>query len=156
MNTLLHSTLRRPTINRIGRPAIATTLLQIRSKRTVRVILQKNLPTGEVLAGEVAHVTAGYARNFLIPQKYGLYATRENFANLGIKDPEKESVAEKRVRLAREEASRALLFDRDLKEAERLKKYLRNKKVRSRIASVLKYVCHTQTNKLTNSIFIRP
>lgn len=108
------------------------------------------------MAGEVAHVTAGYARNFLIPQKYGLYATRENFANLGIKDPEKESVAEKRVRLAREEASRALLFDRDLKEAERLKKYLRNKKVRSRIASVLKYVCHTQTNKLTNSIFIRP
>lgn len=95
--------------------------------RMVRIICIKDLPCGKEYAGSVVHVKAGYARNHLIPQKYAKYATRENFEKLGMKDPDFETVEEKRERLERER-----LEDKgseDAKAADILKTYLRNKVV---------------------------
>ena len=97
-----------------------------RSKHTVRIILQDDLPSGKAYAGDVIHVAAGYARNYLIPQKMALYATRQNFARLGLKDPDMETQEERQARLARE---RLESEDQDLKAADLLKNYLRNKVV---------------------------
>ena len=75
-------------------------------------------------------VKAGYARNFLVPKKMALYATPENFARLGVADPEAETMEEKRARLA---AEAAVEEDEeaaaDLRAADILKHYLRNKVV---------------------------
>lgn len=100
---------------------------QQRHKHTVRVILQDDLPNGKAYSGDVLHVAAGYARNFLIPQRKALYATRQNFARLGMKDPEMETPEERQARLARERLEGE---DEDLKAADLLKNYLRNKVVR--------------------------
>ena len=100
---------------------------QQRHTHTVRVILQDDLPNGKAYSGDVLHVAAGYARNFLIPQKKALYATRQNFARLGMKDPDMETPEERQARLARERLEGE---DEDLKAADLLKNYLRNKVVR--------------------------
>ena len=75
-------------------------------------------------------VKAGYNRNYLIPQKLALYATPENFARLGIKDPDEETPEEKRLRLEREAAEEV---DEDLQAAKLLRKYLSNKVVRAHV-----------------------
>ena len=94
---------------------------------TVRIILTKDTPNGKNYKGEVLNVRAGYARNHLIPGKYALYATEENFERLGMKDPEKETPEEKRARLQREAISEEAAAE--LKAADLLKHYLRNKTV---------------------------
>lgn len=97
---------------------------------TVRIILKEDLPDGRGYSGDVMTVKAGYARNYLVPKKMALYATPENFARLGVADPEAETMEEKRARLA---AEAAVEEDEeaaaDLRAADLLKHYLRNKVV---------------------------
>jgi large subunit ribosomal protein L9 len=96
----------------------------------VRIILKEDLPDGRGYSGDVMTVKAGYARNYLVPKKMALYATPENFARLGVADPEAETMEEKRARLA---AEAAVEEDEeaaaDLRAADLLKHYLRNKVV---------------------------
>ncbi|KAL3795940.1 hypothetical protein HJC23_002211 [Cyclotella cryptica] len=114
-----------------GRHAIASishhppTQQTHRFKHSVRVILTRDLPEGQmrgVYAGEVHNVAAGYARNYLIPKKMAVYATPLNFERCGLVDP---LIAEREgMKVATEEGGE------DLKAADRLKKYLKNKFVR--------------------------
>uniref|UniRef100_A0A7S3L493 Ribosomal protein L9 domain-containing protein n=1 Tax=Amphora coffeiformis TaxID=265554 RepID=A0A7S3L493_9STRA len=99
-------------------------LMMIRHKHTVRIILQDDLPGGKGYEGDVLHVAAGYARNYLIPQRKALYATRQNFAKLDMKDPDLETIEERQARL---EMERSEGEDQDFKAANLLKHYLRNK-----------------------------
>lgn len=91
---------------------------------TVRVIVREEIPSA--YPGAVIAVRPGYARNYLIPQKKAVYATRQNFALLGMKDPDHETAAEKQERLAREALKKD---DQDLMAADLLRHYLRNKVV---------------------------
>lgn len=111
-----------------GRSGIASigfaspTLQPHRFKHTVRVILTRDLPEGQmrgVYAGEVHNVAAGYARNYLIPKKMAVYATPLNFERCGLVDP----------LIAEREGKKAVVEEvgEDLKAADRLKKYLKNK-----------------------------
>jgi ribosomal protein L9 len=93
---------------------------------TVRVIVQQDLADGKAYEGDVMEVKAGYARNYLIPQKKALYATRQNFERLGMSDPDQETEEHRRDRLAKEAVAGE---DLDLKAADLLKYYLRNKVV---------------------------
>jgi hypothetical protein len=93
---------------------------------TVRVIVQQDLADGKAYEGDVMEVKAGYARNYLIPQKKALYATRQNFERLGMLDPDQETEEHRRDRLEREAQAGE---DVDLKAADLLKYYLRNKVV---------------------------
>ena len=81
-------------------------------------------------SGDVMTVKAGYARNFLVPQKLAAYATPSNFQRLHIADPEAETLEEKRARMAAEAAAEE---DEEaaanLRAADLLKHYLRNKVV---------------------------
>lgn len=89
---------------------------------SVRVVVQNDLPHGKAYPGDLLNVKPGYARNFLIPQKYAVYATRWTLERLGISDPERlnfgalDAAAEK--------------VDPDQKAADILRYYLRNKTVR--------------------------
>lgn len=80
-----------------------------------------------IYAGEVHNVAAGYARNYLIPKKMAVYATPRNFERCGLIDPDIS---------AREEEAEAKKSDGDeeenvdLKAADILRKYLRNKSVK--------------------------
>ena len=121
MNTLRQASIRSfrsISINKTG--TVNTT--QNRFGHTVRVILTSDLPEGRGYAGEVQKVKAGYARNFLIPLKKALYATPTNFKRAGIPDPDLilETVAERKARESEES-------DEDLKAADFLRYYLRNK-----------------------------
>jgi ribosomal protein L9 len=98
-----------------------------RSAHTVRVIVQKDVEGGKAYAGDVIKVKAGYARNYLLPQKYAVYATRHNFVRLGLHDPDHKTPDERRARLEREAAEGS---DKDLKARDVLSKYLRNKTLR--------------------------
>ena len=95
---------------------------------TVRLIALEDLPHGKAYKGDVVTVKAGYARNHLIPQKFALYATPQNFERLGIIDPDFETEEERIARLQRE-SNMTATEDRYLKEADLLKKYLKNKVV---------------------------
>lgn len=107
------------------------TSITIRHKHQVRVILTRDLPEGQmrgIYAGEVHNVAAGYARNYLIPKKMAVYATPRNFERCGLIDPD---IA------AKEEEAEAKKFsdddeeeNLDLKAADILRKYLRNKSVK--------------------------
>lgn len=106
------------------------TSITIRHKHQVRVILTRDLPEGQmrgIYAGEVHNVAAGYARNYLIPKKMAVYATPRNFERCGLIDPD---IA------AKEEEAEAKKFSDDeeenvdLKAADILRKYLRNKSVK--------------------------
>jgi ribosomal protein L9 len=109
-------------------PPVFAPTLRHRCAHTVRVIVQKDLEGGKALyAGDVAKVSAGYARNYLLPQKYAVYATRHNFVRLGLKDPDHETPEERRARLEREAMEGS---DKDLKARDVLTKYLRNKTLR--------------------------
>lgn len=97
---------------------------------SVRVILTSDIQGGEGYAGDVMRVKAGYARNKLIPEKLALYATPQNFERLNMKDPDSETMEERRERLAREQE----LSEEggvEAKQADLLKYYLRNKVVRT-------------------------
>jgi len=74
-----------------------------------------------IYAGEVHNVAAGYARNYLIPKKMAVYATPINFERCGLVDP---LIAEKEGKKATAEEE-----GEDLKAADRLKRYLKNKSV---------------------------
>ena len=95
---------------------------------TVRLIALEDLPHGKAYKGDVVTVKAGYARNHLVPQKLALYATPQNFEKLGIVDPDFETEEERIARLQRE-SNMTATEDRYLKEADLLKKYLKNKVV---------------------------
>ncbi len=95
---------------------------------TVRLIALEDLPHGKAYKGDVLTVKAGYARNHLVPQKLALYATPQNFEKLGIVDPDFETEEERIARLQRE-SNMTATEDRYLKDADLLKKYLKNKVV---------------------------
>eukprot|EP00536_Pseudo-nitzschia_multiseries_P004721 jgi/Psemu1/253858/estExt_Genewise1Plus.C_800060 len=99
---------------------------QRRWGHTVRLIALEDLPHGKAYKGDVVTVKAGYARNHLVPQKLALYATPQNFSKLGIVDPDYETEDERIARLQRE-SNMTAAEDRYLKDADLLKKYLRNK-----------------------------
>jgi ribosomal protein L9 len=98
---------------------------QQRFGHSVRVILTKDLSDGKALAGDVLTVKAGYARNHLIPGKKALYAIPDNFQRVGIQDPDliKETEEERKQR-------ELLESDEDIKAANFLKYYLRNKSLK--------------------------
>jgi Ribosomal protein L9, N-terminal domain len=98
-----------------------------RWRHTVRVILTEANVYHHNTVGSVLHVTAGMARNYLIPQKKAIYAIPENFERLGLKDPAIETDEERQRRLAQEAADAANL---ELIAANVLEKYLKNKTVR--------------------------
>jgi Ribosomal protein L9, N-terminal domain len=93
---------------------------------TVRIIVTQDVSDGKLYQGDIATVRAGYARNFLIPQKKAVYATRQNFLKLSMTDPELESADERRFRMEREMQAGD---DKDLKAADLLRTYFRNKTV---------------------------
>lgn len=93
----------------------------------MRVIVQKDLEGGKAYAGDVVRVSAGHARNYLVPHKRAVYATRSNFVRLGLRDPDHETPDERRARIEREAAEGS---DKDLKARDVLARYLRNKTLR--------------------------
>ena len=111
-------------------PTLSQPLVPRRYGHTVRIILKEDLPDGRGYSGDVMTVKAGYARNYLVPKKMALYATPENFERLGVTDPEAETMEEKRARLAAEAAAEEdEEAAADLRAADLLKHYLRNKVV---------------------------
>ena len=106
---------------------------------TVRVILTQDIDGGEGYAGDVMRVKAGYARNKLIPHKQALYATPENFKRLGMTDPDSETMEERLERLQRE-TKRAEEGGEEMKQADLLRYYLRNKVVRLRLEYEISFV----------------
>ena len=111
---------------RLPSPSNATRIL-VRGKNTkVRIIAVQDLPNGKAYRNDILEVAAGYARNYLIPQKFAVYATRQNFMKYELKDPELETVEERRLRLELEASQKE---NQDLKAADLLKHYLRNKTV---------------------------
>lgn len=123
-----------PLVSRTSMPACSPKLSQPlvprRYGHTVRIILKEDLPDGRGYSGDVMTVKAGYARNYLVPKKMALYATPENFERLGVTDPEAETIEEKRARLAAEAAAEEdEEAAADLRAADLLKHYLRNKVV---------------------------
>lgn len=111
-------------------PTLSQPLVPRRYGHTVRIILKEDLPDGRGYSGDVMTVKAGYARNYLVPKKMALYATPENFERLGVTDPEAETIEEKRARLAAEAAAEEdEEAAADLRAADLLKHYLRNKVV---------------------------
>ena len=101
-----------------------------RNAHTIRVILTKDIPENNQYAGETHHVKAGYARNYLIPKKKALYATPENFLRVQIEDPDlKEKQLQKTI-VERNNNDETDETDEDVKAADFLKYYLRNKTLR--------------------------
>jgi hypothetical protein len=95
---------------------------------SVRLIALQDFPHGKAYKGDVVTVKAGYARNYLIPKKVALYATPQNFDRLGMVDPDYETAEQRVARLQRESFIEAGK-ESYLKEADLLKKYLKNKVV---------------------------
>jgi ribosomal protein L9 len=95
---------------------------------SVRLIALEDLPHGKGYQGDVIHVKAGYARNFLVPKQRAVYATPQNFEKLGIVDPHLESEEQRLERMQRE-SSMSKTEEQYLKHADLLKKFLRTKVV---------------------------
>jgi len=93
---------------------------------TVRLIALEDLPHGKAYKGDVVTVKAGFARNYLVPQKMALYATPQNFVRLNMVDPDYETEEQKILRLQKE-SNMTATEDKYLKESDLLKKYLKNK-----------------------------
>ena len=109
---------------------------------SVRIIATENLPNNKCSKFEVATVKAGYARNYLIPQKMAVYATRQNFERFGMTDPHVDTQLESLLGIGSDgtvQAGKALEKgspeEQDFKAAELLKHYLRNKVVSLRYVS---------------------
>lgn len=98
-------------------------LLSRRSFGTVRVILRKDVENVGY-TNDVVKVRAGYARNFLVPHKTAVYASRSNFRSLNLKDPDLETYEERQQRLALEISDSA---NQNLKAANLLQTYLASK-----------------------------
>ena len=85
----------------------------------MKVILLENI---EKLGnqGEVVNVKRGYARNYLIPRDFALYATPYNMKRLGSIQEELQAAEEKKIselkNLAEKIASIKLTFDRKVDE----------------------------------------
>lgn len=115
-----------------GLPSLSVIQQQLRYKHQVRVIITQDLPEGHmrgIYAGDVHNVAAGYARNYLIPKKMAVYATPRNFERCGLLDPEiavKEEAAQQKL----VSASEGDEDNEDLKAADLLRKYLRNKSLK--------------------------
>ncbi|KAL3806872.1 hypothetical protein ACHAXA_002151 [Cyclostephanos tholiformis] len=111
---------------------------QLRHKHQVRVIVTRDLPEGQmrgVYAGEVHNVSAGYARNYLVPKKYAVYATTRNFERCGLVDPaiaarEEEKQAAASALLTAVDDDDDEEGNEDLRAADVLRRYLRNKSLR--------------------------
>jgi len=58
---------------------------QHRNAHSVPIYLLKPVPN-KGSTGQIVQVKAGYARNYLIPKKYAIYATEENLKRVGIYD----------------------------------------------------------------------
>ena len=95
---------------------------------SVRLIALEDLPHGKGYKDDVVTVKAGYARNFLVPQRKAVYATPQNFEKLGVVDPDFETEEQRIARLERESSMNSK-EEKYLKQADILKKYLRNKVV---------------------------
>jgi len=93
---------------------------------TVRLIAVEDLPGKKGYKGDVIHVKPGYARNYLVPKKKAVYATPQNFAKFGILDPDLETPEEREAR-RQQESSLSKKEEQYLKDADLLKKYLKNK-----------------------------
>lgn len=100
-------------------------VISVRYGHTVRIIAIQDMGP-KFYTNDVVTVKAGFARNYLIPKKIAVYATRENFKKYNIRDPELETAEEKRLRLLREAED---VEDQNMKEADRLRKYIQNKTV---------------------------
>lgn len=129
----------------LSKSAIRNAAFGRRLAHTVRVILTQDIDGGEGYSGDVVRVRAGYARNKLIPQKLALYATPENFARLKMSDPDSESLEERRERQEREKEL-AEEGGEELKQADLLKRYLRNKVVRFQVLIELWRLCFCYRN----------
>mmetsp|Transcript_22923 Transcript_22923/g.33287 ORF Transcript_22923/g.33287 Transcript_22923/m.33287 type:complete len:248 (-) Transcript_22923:189-932(-) len=113
-----------------------------------RIIVTTDIPdhNGGMYKHEVHTVKSGFARNYLIPEKLALYATPANFERLGVKDPDVETVEERRLRQEEEERLAKESSEgggEDAKAADFLSYYLRNK--------VLKI--HRNVDPSTNLVF---
>jgi Ribosomal protein L9, N-terminal domain len=100
---------------------------------SVRIILLEDLNNGKMYKNDIVTVKAGYARNYLVPQKFAVYATRENFKRFNLKDPDLETMEERRLRLEKESSDG---FDVNAKAADLLRVYLRNKVVRTNFLQI--------------------
>jgi ribosomal protein L9 len=127
MNSLISSVVR-PTAIRRAAGFTNNTQLAKRWGHTVRLIAMEDLPHGKAYEGDVVRVKAGFARNFLIPQKKAVYATPQNFERLQIVDPDVETEEQRVARLQRE-SSMNKKDEEYLRQSDMLKKYLRNKVV---------------------------
>jgi ribosomal protein L9 len=123
MNTVLKSAMQRQQLHNV---VLLHRLINVRHGHTVRIIAIKDMGP-KFYTNDVVTVKAGYARNYLIPQKIAVYATRENFKKRNLVDPQLETAEEKKLRLLRESEN---VEDQNKKEADRLRKYLLNKSVR--------------------------
>lgn len=121
--------------NQAARPSNAMPSFEFQQYRmghTVRVILVNDLEEGEGKGykGDVLTVKAGYARNFLLPQKKAVYATPKNFESHCVLDPlelaEKEKIPE--VSAGTEEEMEEMT--ENLRQADVLRRYLKNKIVK--------------------------
>ena len=66
---------------------------------TVRVIVRQDWENGKAYTDDVIDVRAGYARNYLIPQKLAVYATRENFFRFNVPNPDQETAEQRKLSL---------------------------------------------------------
>lgn len=103
---------------------LSQTPLLRRFGHTVRIILKEDIPNGKGFRGDVINVKAGYARNYLVPQKMAVYATEENFKRMQIIDPLTDSKIDDVKTISTEDAEPT---SEEWKDAERLRKYLDNK-----------------------------
>lgn len=126
-------------------------ILPKRMMGTVRVIARCDWDNGKAYTDDVMEVRAGYARNYLVPRKMAVYATRENFLRFGIADPDHETEEQRQKRLAKE----ASKDDIDQKAHDLLRKYFRNKTVRVDRDNVLLLNCEVSTmTKLNEFSFV--
>lgn len=95
----------------------------------VRMIVQEDLPHNRAYVGDVVNVKAGYARNYLLPKKMAVYATHHNFRKLGIQDTDHDDDHDDRETATAAASSPSSSEDQDLKAADLLKNYLKNKTV---------------------------
>ena len=78
--------------------------------KTMEVLLRENIyPLGK--CGDVVRVKAGYARNYLLPERLAIFATEDN----------KKAMARRRLRLDAEEAERMAEIETKVKVLETVK-----------------------------------
>jgi ribosomal protein L9 len=130
---------------------IVSPFLHLRWKHTVRVILTETIDSHRS-KGDVLNVSAGFARNYLIPKKKALYAIPENFQRLGLKDTSIETLEERQLRLTKEAADAGNV---DLIAANVLNKYLQNKTVSNPIQKNMSYQIADIIFILCNGIKLR-